>query len=954
MDVKIYINSVEIDLMNDISIPLTMSIADIRQPEKRDTTWSKTVILPGTQDNNQLFGHLWNINSSVNSSGTTNFNPSFNPSYKASAIITRKDSVQFTGIMQLLNINVLDNYEIEYEVAFVGELVNIFQTIENRTLSSLDLSAYDHLYTKQNQIDSLDYSIKKNGASYPFTLGEGYVYPMIDYGYNNTIDWNVRHLFPAVYLKTITDAIFNEAGFQVQSSFFDSDLYKRLIIPFSGGSTLKLTDAQIADRTFRASSTSTQTKDTHTAHVSTVISMTDDSTPPNNDAGGVYGSNIFTVAKSGTYGLTFKPKVSVTHFPSANTTLNGTNPVIGHLRLVSNLQGVIGSVQVRLCSGSALATTISVLNGGSTVTSGTTTLETTGEVSGNYTLSAGEQIYCDLYNVGATPAIYSTGSNTTSNFVRININTGTTFYAQLTDVNLQEGDTVEINSILPQKYKQSELLQSIIKMFNLFVQQDKLIPNKLYIEPQPSFYSLGSITDLSEKLDESKDVKIIPMGDLDTKRYIFNYKKDEDYYNSLYYDEYSEVYGEKKLDVDNDFLKGEIKNEVIFSPTPLVNTFGHDRILSKIFSVDEQGVISPRASNIRLLYYAGVKTSNQAYNYIATSGTTVLQTYGYAGHLDNPTQPTIDLSFGVPREVFYLTDYYTANNIFNVYWKAYFDGIIDKNSKIVEAFFRLNELDINTLDFRNSFYFKNEYWRLNKVVDYDPTNNLPTKCEFIRLKATPPYVADTSNPVKGGVISYAGDTMPNQTNRTTSNQSGGIRSFGMNNNLPSIGNGILVTGSNNNVGFGAENVTILGSSGVTVLGGLSNVTLVNSNNVTVTESNTHYVNGVQVSTNTPKVYKALLTQTGTAAPVATVLANTLSGTPVWSYDYVGGYILTLASAFPTGKTLMYISTKNTGSQSCVIAEGDGLNTILVDTVDLSGTGVNGVLTATSITIEVFP
>ena len=239
-------------------------------------------------------------------------------------------------------------------------------------------------------------------------------------------------------------------------------------------------------------------------------------------------------------------------------------------------------------------------------------------------------------------------------------------------------------------------------------------------------------------------------------------------------------------------------------------------------------------------------------------------------------------------------------------------------------------------------------------MDYDPTNNLPTKCEFIRLKATPPYVADTSNPVKGGVISYAGDTMPNQTNRTTSNQSGGIRSFGMNNNLPSIGNGILVTGSNNNVGFGAENVTILGSSGVTVLGGLSNVTLVNSNNVTVTESNTHYVNGVQVSTNTPKVYKALLTQTGTAAPVATVLANTLSGTPVWSYDYVGGYILTLASAFPTGKTLMYISTKNTGSQSCVIAEGDGLNTILVDTVDLSGTGVNGVLTATSITIEVFP
>lgn len=103
-----------------------------------------------------------------------------------------------------------------------------------------------------------------------------------------------------------------------------------------------------------------------------------------------------------------------------------------------------------------------------------------------------------------------------------------------------------------------------------------------------------------------------------------------------------------------------------------------------------------------------------------------------------------------------------------------------------------------------------------------------------------------------------------------------------------------------------------------------------------------------------KVYKALLTQSGTSAPVATVLVNTLSGTPVWSYDYVGGYVLTLASEFQTGKTLMYISTKNTGTQSCIIAEGDGLNTILVDTVDSTGTGINGVLSSTSITIEVYP
>ena len=47
----------------------------------------------------------------------------------------------------------------------------------------------------------------------------------------------------------------------------------------------------------------------------------------------------------------------------------------------------------------------------------------------------------------------------------------------------------------------------------------------------------------------------------------------------------------------------------------------------------------------------------------------------------------------------------------------------------------------------------------------------------------------------------------------------------------------------------------------------------------------------------PKVYIALLTQTGTDAPVATVLKNTLGGVPVWSYSSVGVYNAELSNAF---------------------------------------------------------
>ena len=47
----------------------------------------------------------------------------------------------------------------------------------------------------------------------------------------------------------------------------------------------------------------------------------------------------------------------------------------------------------------------------------------------------------------------------------------------------------------------------------------------------------------------------------------------------------------------------------------------------------------------------------------------------------------------------------------------------------------------------------------------------------------------------------------------------------------------------------------------------------------------------------PKVYVALLSQSGTDAPVATVLKNTLGGVPVWSYSSVGVYNAELSNAF---------------------------------------------------------
>ena len=48
-------------------------------------------------------------------------------------------------------------------------------------------------------------------------------------------------------------------------------------------------------------------------------------------------------------------------------------------------------------------------------------------------------------------------------------------------------------------------------------------------------------------------------------------------------------------------------------------------------------------------------------------------------------------------------------------------------------------------------------------------------------------------------------------------------------------------------------------------------------------------------------YHALLTQNGEDDPTAIILHNTLEGTPIWTRDGEGSYVITLEGQFPNGK-----------------------------------------------------
>jgi hypothetical protein len=102
------------------------------------------------------------------------------------------------------------------------------------------------------------------------------------------------------------------------------------------------------------------------------------------------------------------------------------------------------------------------------------------------------------------------------------------------------------------------------------------------------------------------------------------------------------------------------------------------------------------------------------------------------------------------------------------------------------------------------------------------------------------------------------------------------------------------------------------------------------------------------------VYTALITQTGTAAPVATVLQNTTGGTIVWtrpSNPGVGRYVATISGASYTANKTVVIVTS--GGNSDMILRPVVSSTTTVDwyNIDSSDNAVSDTISATT-TVEI--
>lgn len=861
--VKTSTTNASLDLLDDVPVSLNFAIADIKDPSKRNGSFSKTVKLPGSNTNNEFFEHVFDVNVSTNA---------FNPNVRTECWVLQDSIEVFRGYLRLREINVElvnDTQKVTYDVNLLGDNRDLFGVIADSKLQDLDFSDLNHVYNRVNQ-----------KATWLATLGENYVYPLIDYGYNNflTNSFNVEHFRPAVFVKEYIDRIFSAVGKTYTSSFFNTTWFKRWIVP-NNGEKFTMSAANLAQYEFYAGDTGLSTAnsvsealsggefwcgDSISPYLATYnMKFNDDTTSPFVDTGNRYDptTGIFTVGQSGNYNIAGKAdfEVKFSSVPVGTSTINLTAPSYVWPASITLLVSTDGGA---------------TWNVGYNFTTNFTTTITTSYQTFTYSyttpawgLSAGDKIRMQIHpcatNItGYTHKFLDAGSLPVAGTVVMDwrfVSSATIKAALLTN-NYISGQTLTFSDAIPKDIKQKDFLTSIIKLGNLYIDVDPNDSNNYIIESRDDYYSTGVTKDWSSKLAVNQNVNIKLMPEIDIKNFIWTYKSDTDYYNKRYEDEQGEVYGTHKEVIINDFSDKTDKNEVIFSPTPIVDNPNNSLIIPKIFSYDGTNV-KPAKHNLRILAYNGQKTmTGGTWNYVAPvadalGGTTVAYgIYPACAMVDDPLNPTQSLEFGVPNEVFYTPDSYTTNNVYNSKYSKFIAEITDRDSRIVTAYFYLTPLDIAQFDFRDKIYVKDTLYFVNKISDYNKVKPGLTKVELLKIKTASAYTpvsnislsAMVTNDTNVGMTARVFGMSPEDTNYGNANNV----IIGDNNRVGATGS--FVSGDNNFVATGANRVTILttktssvldrtdsinliGCSGVSVGYGCSGITLMNCEGLTIAD-----------------------------------------------------------------------------------------------------------------------
>jgi hypothetical protein len=333
------------------------------------------------------------------------------------------------------------------------------------------------------------------------------------------------------------------------------------------------------------------------------------------------------------------------------------------------------------------------------------------------------------------------------------------------------GQTYDLKDVINKDYKQIDFIKGIAHAFNLKMTTDETTKT-VNIEPFNTFYKdYADAIDWTYKLDRSRQIEDKWIQS-DLKRdVVFQYKPDSK---------------DKKVEQRGEVLFNGIKDEYPYQET-LPKTFekGESKYENPFFAGTHNakdqdttgGIIDTAYSAVlwegtpssndtsrppkgyeflpRLLYwnkysppivpavfihkFAKVQTWANTSGFIlanatATSVTSNIYPQATSINRDDSSSPILSYGNVSVRDYDDATGVYSSpvagKGLFETYYKNMFE-MFKAKPRLRTVYIDLKTTDIINLDFRKLVYIDGVYWRINKVVDYQPNKNQTTKVELV-------------------------------------------------------------------------------------------------------------------------------------------------------------------------------------------------------------------------------
>ena len=861
----------ELDITDHSDFPLaiTLQTSDIKDLTSTSGDYSKTFKIPATKNNNKLLRHPF--------ATTTDANINVNQNRPCRILVDGFYSL--VGLIRVTGVGGYGESPSYYDCVFYGNNLNWADGLSNKYMNEIQWGSDGQglIYNKDHIMFTWNYESCDSGNSpivYPITSygdfnvdGDESTIQLLDtaYDYNYTgspskvgysgyfddessyntptpsPDWR-----PAIFVKDTLNKIFKDLGYFIESSFMETDMFKKLV--------WLLPNFQYNNSDDRYKEFAIETAFENGETLSTTVWDAGTSYYVNND--GIYkayyggfvqfndgnehysgsgrkllnlkSSNLDIILDTGSRVDLSNDYITIGEYGFYDIVLNNQQA-----RLASGWKGGGGFKQIsqiKVCVNLELQTAgqnswniigrcsdtqspYQIANNSvSTCNQFNTVITDWGDLSSidikQHWLNKGDKIRL-------TTGFKITNTNDNDQNFAINvyhrIQDPNSFNIKFSPKRVEYGQTYDLNRVLDPTHKQIDFVKGIAHAFNLKMTTDS---NKktVFIEPFDTFYKdYAEAIDWTYKLDRSKEAtdKWIKT---DLKRdVIFKYKTDssdktvesrgDKYFDGIkdeypYQETLPSTFEKGESIFENPFFAGTYNGKDQDTTGTLSSSGGYgDNPFSGCLWAENtyaETLVRPNKGNNfepRLLYWNKYSPANPSpfskkQASIQTWASTIdaikagspvspppflSDIYPQATSINRDDTSSPVLSYGnvfvrdFNDATLVYSSYVTGRGLFDTYYHNMFNMLKSK-PKLRTAYFDLKAKDVVYLDFTKLIYIDGIYWRINKVVDYQPSKNEPTKVELIEWLQTgtfasqsPSFGSSGTTSDQGGVYGDYGD-----------------------------------------------------------------------------------------------------------------------------------------------------------------------------------------------------